>query len=184
MRNSAPYLRAAACSRSLGVSAGNSCNSSSACRNVIRSGSMGVMRVEFVDLLFDGFHRLVDRFDDPFQEAEVALLGAHRALPVPLIDVERVDVVQFLVGADGVHVGVQPVSRGDLVGPQFHAFPFGQRVHHLGPAFAQIADRERHGALHAVQVVVDARARKDEQRRCDAAQAQAAGQHVGKISLR
>ena len=138
------------------------------------------VRVEFVDLLFDGFHRLVDRFDDPFQEAEVALLGAHRALPVPLIDVERVDVVQLFVGADGVHVGVESVSRGDLVGSELHAFPLGQRVHHFGTAFAQVADRERHGAFHAVEVVVDARARKHEQRGRDAAQAQAAGQHVGK----
>ena len=127
------------------------------------------VRIEFVNLLLDGFHRLVDRFDGRFQEVQVALFGAHRAFPVPLVDVERVDVVQLLVGADGVHVGVKTVSGGDLVGSELHAFPLGQRVHHLGPAVAQIADRERHGALHAVQVVVDARARKDEQRRRDAA---------------
>ena len=162
MRNSAPYLRAAACSELLQQLLG-----------LQERDSLGQygrdVRIEFVNLLLDGFHRLVDRFDGRFQEVQVALFGAHRAFPVPLVDVERVDVVQLLVGADGVHVGVQPVSRGDLVGPQFHAFPFGQRVHHLGPAVAQIADRERHGALHAVQVVVDARARKDEQRRRDAA---------------
>ena len=139
--------------------------------------------IKFVNLLLDGLHRLVYRFDGRFQEAEVALFGTHRALPVPLVDVERMDVVQLLVGADGVHVGVQPVSRGDLVGPEFHALPFGQRVHHLGPAVAQVADRERHGALHAVQIVVDACARKDEQRGRDAAQAEAAGQHVGENLL-
>ena len=72
----------------------------------------GDVREELVNLLLDGLHRVVDLFDDLLEEAEVALLGTDRALPVPLVHVERMGVVQLLVGADGVHVGVQPVSGG------------------------------------------------------------------------
>ena len=143
----------------------------------------GDVREELVNLLLDGLHRVVDLFDDLLEEAEVALLGTDRALPVPLVHVERMGVVQLLVGADGVHVGVQPVSGGDFVGAELHALPLGERVHHFGPPVAQVADGKRHGALHAVQVVVDARAREHEERGGDAPQPERAGELVGEDFL-
>ena len=96
----------------------------------------------------------VDAADDVVKEVHRAILRADSSLPVPLIDVERVDVIQLLVGADSVHVRVEPLAGRDAVGGQLHALPFGQRVHHLGTSVAHVFDGERYGALHAVEVVV------------------------------
>ena len=118
----------------------------------------------------------VDAADDVREELHRAILRADGALPVPLIDVERVDVVQLFVGADGVHIRVESVASRDAISSQLHALPFGQRVHHLGTSVAHIFDGERYGALHAVEVVVQARIGKDEEGRRDASEAEGLGE--------
>ncbi len=50
------------------------------------------------------------------------------------------------------------------------ALPFGERVYDLGRTLILLPDAEGDGALHAVQVVVQAGFRGDEQRRGDAQQ--------------
>ena len=118
----------------------------------------------------------VDAADDVVKEVHRAILRADGALPVPLIDVERVDVVQLFVGADSVHVRVEPLAGRDTVSSQLHALPLGQRVNYLGASVAHVFDGERYGALHAVEVVVQARIGKDEERRRDASEAEGLGE--------
>ena len=127
-----------------------------------------------------------EKFRAPYgriNPAHGALQGVKRALrrhyhgfPVPLVNIQRVQVVQFLVGSYGVHVGVHAVSRLDAVVGKGQPFPLGQRVHNLRLGVAKILDGERHGALHAVQVVVYAKSFQHEQRRGDTAQPQLCGQ--------
>ena len=82
------------------------------------------------------------------------------------------EVVQLFVGADGVHIGVDAVSAGNLILRQRHPFPLCQRVDDLGPLVAHIADGESHRPFDAVEVVVDAQSALDKQRRRDTPQPQ------------
>ena len=96
----------------------------------------------------NGVHRLLEILHRPIP-------GGDHLLPVPLIHVHRVEVVQLLVPADGVHVGVQALPHGELVAVQGHALPLGQGVNHLGVP-AGVGDVKGHSPLHAVEIVVQA----------------------------
>ena len=82
------------------------------------------------------------------------------------------EVVHLLVGAYGVHVGIDAVARLDVVFGQCEAFPLGQRMDHLGLLVAHVAYGEADGPLDAVEVVVDAQSFHDEEWGGDAAQPQ------------
>ncbi len=82
-----------------------------------------------------------------------AVGGRDVLLPVPLVHVDGVDVVQLLVPADGVHVGVQPGTLLELIPFQGQALPLGQGVDYLALG-SNIWNVEGHGTLHAVEVVI------------------------------
>ena len=113
--------------------------------------------------------------DDILQKLQVPLSLLHHHLPVPLVHIERVQVVQFLIGTNGIHVGIYSVSRLHMVVGKRHPLPFCERMHHLRRGVAHILYRETHGALHSVQVVVDAESLHNEQRRRNASQLQFRG---------
>ena len=55
---------------------------------------------------------------------------------------------------------------------EFHPLPFGEGMHHLRLGVAELFDGEGDGALHAVEVVIDAQTLQDEEGCRDAAKAQ------------
>ena len=118
----------------------------------------------------DGTHRLL-------QIVGVPVLCPDDLLPVPLVHIGGVEVVQLLVPADGVHVGIKALSLVELVALQGQALPLGQRVDHYGLPL-DAPDVEGHRALHTVQVVVDAAGLGHEQGGGHPVQAQGAGQLV------
>ena len=65
------------------------------------------------------------------------------------------DVVQLLVPADGVHVGVQTVANAEVIPLQSQALPFCQGVNDGGLTVG-ILDVEDNGALYAAEVIVQA----------------------------
>ena len=96
-------------------------------------------------------------------------------LPIPLVHVDGVEVIQLLVPADGVHVRHQAVAHEEIVVFQGQALPLGQGVHHLG-VLPHGGHVEADGALHAVQVVVEARGRVHKQGRGDPLEVQRGAQ--------
>ena len=88
------------------------------------------------------------------------------------------EVVQVLVGTEGVHVGIDAAARGDTQFREFQALPFGQGVHDLGLLLVQAPDRKADGALDAVQVVVDTCSGEDRHRRRDAQERELGGEVV------
>ncbi len=66
------------------------------------------------------------------------------------------EVVHLLVAADGVHIGEQTLAGLEVVALQRQTLPLGQRMHHLSLC-AHIGDIKGHGALHAVEVIVQTR---------------------------
>ena len=84
-------------------------------------------------------------------------------------------VVQRLVAAYGVHIGVQAAAHMEIVALQRQPLPLGQRMHHLALA-VHGGHVEAHRALHAVQVVVQAGFHAHEQRGGHTAQVQRVAQ--------
>ena len=97
----------------------------------------------------------VDAAHHILQKSERAVALGDDSLPVPLVHIERVEIVELLIGANGVHVGVDAVARLHLVFSQRQALPFGQRVNHLSAGLTHVLDGEGNGALHTVEIVVD-----------------------------
>ena len=134
------------------------------------------LRVGLTRQVFRATDGSIDALHHILQELQRAVLLVDDGLPVPLVHIQRVQVVQLLVGTDGVHVGIDAVARLHLVLRQRQTLPLRQRVNHLGTGVAQILDGERDGTLHPVQVVVDAQTLQHEQRRRHTAQTQLRGQ--------
>ncbi len=82
------------------------------------------------------------------------------------------DVVQALVPANGVHVGIQTVAGVETVALEGQPLPFGQGMNHLALGPAHGGDVEAYGALHTVEVVVEAGVFVHEQRRGNPAEIQ------------
>ena len=135
-----------------------------------------------VQVHLGGAHRRHDAPHHAFQVVEVAVLLTDDLFPVPLVHIDRVEVVQLLVPADGVHVAVQALAHMEVVVLQSLALPLGQGLDHLG-GDAGVLDVEGDLALHAVQVVVQAGGGLHEQGGRDAAQVQRRAQGVGKQPL-
>ena len=64
------------------------------------------VREAVIDVLFDFAYNGIDLFHRGFQIVERAVLGSYGFLPVPLVYVERMQVVEVFESADSVHVGV------------------------------------------------------------------------------
>ena len=87
------------------------------------------------------------------------------------------DIIQRFVPADGVHIGVEALIGAKAVAVQRQPLPFGQRMDHLRIP-ADIGDVKGDGALHAVQVVIEAGGGFHEKRRRDTAQIEIAAEGV------
>ena len=117
----------------------------------------------------------IDAANDVLKECDGAVSLGNHSLPVPLVYIERVEIIQLLVGTDGVHIGIYAISRLHLVLGEGESLPLGEGVNHLGLGITQILDRESYRALHTIQVVIDTQALHHEKRGCYTAQAQLCG---------
>ena len=52
-----------------------------------------------------------------------SLIGSHYFLPVPLVDIDRVYVVEFFIPSDGIHIGIETASRFRTVFSECHPLP-------------------------------------------------------------
>ena len=131
------------------------------------------VRVTLVDELLGALEDRVELADDLLEELHVPVRAGDDALPVPLVDVDRVGVVQPLVRADGVHVRVEPIARLEAELAELMRFHLASDCTISARAPGMSLHGEGHRLFDAVQVVVDARAALDEQR----------GGHAGEVQL-
>ena len=112
--------------------------------------------------------------DDELQILQIPIFPGDDLLPVPLVHIDGVDIVQLLVPADGVHIGVQAVADAEIVPLQGKALPFGQGMNHLG-IHTNRGDIEGYSPLVAVQVIVQTGVLGNEQRSGHTLQVQGRG---------
>ena len=70
-------------------------------------------------------------------------------------NVERMEVSEFFIRTDGVHVGIDTVAFFDLIISKSKSFPFGKRMDDFSFGIVQILDRKRDRTFRSVQVVID-----------------------------
>ena len=105
----------------------------------------------------------IDALHDILQESQRTVFPVNHSLPVPLVHIQRVQVIQLLVRAYRVHICIDAIARLYLILCQRESLPLGQRVHHLSLGIAQILDGEGDGTFHTIQVVVDTKSFQHEQ---------------------
>ena len=105
---------------------------------------------------FSPNHGVIDRFYNLLQILNVALLGKDDTFPVPLVNIDGVDVVQFFVCAYGIHVGIDAIAGFYALGGKRQPFPFSQRVYDLSFFVLKVFNGEGYCPLNAVKVIVDA----------------------------
>ena len=125
--------------------------------------------------LFDDVVRLNDRtddlFDDVMQEFPVAVFPADDPAPVPLVDIQRMQVVHIVVPADGVHVGIDAGPGLIAIVPERVALPFGKALNDLALPF-HVLHRKGDFSLHTVQVIVETAGLRHHERRGHAVEVQ------------
>jgi len=102
----------------------------------------------------NGIHNIAHGF---LQKGQGAVLRGDDLLPVPLVYINAVQVVKLFVAADGVHVGHKALAGAEPILSKGIALPFGQAVHNFS-ALIQAGYIKADGALHAVQIIVQAAA--------------------------
>ena len=115
------------------------------------------MRKDLLNVIvMDGhiFLRLAQNFvygaDGLLQSLQIPFIPGDDLLPVPLIYIDRVDVVGGLILADGTHIGVEPLTGFETILLQGIALPFGQRLYDLCFAVSLRSNMEIYRTLHTV----------------------------------
>ena len=104
-------------------------------------GLHGVLRVAY------GLDYVHDR---RFKVVKIAVFGQDDLLPVPLVNVDRVQIVQLIfVTTYGVHVGIQSLAGVEAVALERETLPLRERLHDLG-VLVGAQDIKADGALNAV----------------------------------
>ena len=82
--------------------------------------------------------------------------------PVPLVDIDRMQIVDLFVFPYGIHIGIQTVSLIEDIVMKGHAFPFGQRVNDHALLIDE-RGREVDRLCLAVQVIIETCAFQNEE---------------------
>ena len=117
-----------------------------------------------VNIVAKVFQAPVDDSDCMLKELIISLISSDNLLPVPLVYIDRVDVVEFLVTPDGVHIGVETAARLSSVSSERHSLPLCKRLYDFNVLFVHILDGELNSSLVTVKVIVESGLRDDKQR--------------------
>ncbi len=80
----------------------------------------------------------------------VSVLFGNDLFPVPLIDINGMDIIGILIPADRIHIGVQSFSDREAILSECHTFPFGKRMYDLHFSVFLFFQIECDRAFHAV----------------------------------
>ena len=113
---------------------------------------------------FSAFQSRIYLLHNIFKEFERAVILSNDTFPSPLIHIKRVNVIQFLIGTYGIHIGIYAITGFETVLRQCQSFPFCKRMHNFRLHIAKILYRKLDRTFSSVKVVVDTRARRNKQR--------------------
>ena len=105
------------------------------------------LMLHMLDDLKDCIHGLLQGFNG-------ALFFGDDLFPVPLVYIAGVEIIQLLITADRVHIGVKTFARLKIILLQRHALPFCEGMDNLDGLAGHACKVELHRAFHAAQVVI------------------------------
>ena len=120
------------------------------------------LRIAHMESVIGAADCLYNGTNNQLQIVQIPVFPGDDFFPVPLVHIDRVNVIQILITADCVHVRVQAVAHTEIIAFQRQTLPFCQRMDNLCvlPHRRHIkADRP----LKAVQVIVQAGILRDKQ---------------------
>ena len=104
-----------------------------------------------------------DTLHSEFQLFDISLFGSDNSFPIPLVYIDRVQVIQGFISADGVHIGIQTLAGAEIITIQCHAFPLCQRMNNLCGC-ACCGNFKAYGAFYAAEIIVQTCMGVNEQR--------------------
>mmetsp|Transcript_538 Transcript_538/g.1571 ORF Transcript_538/g.1571 Transcript_538/m.1571 type:complete len:331 (+) Transcript_538:307-1299(+) len=119
------------------------------------------------DLLVSSIDRLVDILDSALKSLHIAIFRSNDLLPVPLIDVQRVRVINIVVAAKTTKVGDNSLAWLNAVVVKRPALPLGQREGNFELNVLKVARSKGCRAFDTIEIVIKARALSQEQRARD-----------------
>ena len=108
----------------------------------------------------------IDRPDGILEVRKVPILRQHHLLPVPLVDVDRMDLIDIVIGAERIHISIYTPADGNAVVCERHPLPLRKRLDDLHALGIKVAHAEPDRVLHSVKVIIDARDLWNEDGRC------------------
>ena len=99
-----------------------------------------------------------------FQFLNIAFFRCDDFFPIPLVNINRMEIIQGFITANRIHIGIQTFAGTEVVTVKSHSFPFCQRVYYFS-SYAGSRHFKADGTFYAVEVVVQSCGRINEQRR-------------------
>ena len=118
-----------------------------------------------------------------FQIINRAVLLLDHFLPVPLIDIDGVEIIEdILVASNGIHIRVKALAGIKTVYMQRHALPFCKRLHNLCLS-ADVRNIKGNRTLVAVEIIIQSGRLLNKQGSGDTEKVQICGQLILKQTL-
>ena len=111
---------------------------------------MFILIFHFIQGIADGFH---NTFHSGLQIIKVSIFFCDNFFPVPLIHISGMQIVQFFVTTNSIHITQQTFAYRKIIIIKCHTLPFCKRMYNLGFHMC-IRNIKRYRSLHAVQIIV------------------------------
>ena len=134
--------------------------------------------VQSVNVVVEIFQRVVQCRNCFLQVFFCSVFLRDDFFPVPLIHIDGMEIVQFFIAPDRVHIRVKSGARLEVVLAESHPLPLGKRLHDLNFLFTHILDCKTYCTFYTVEVIVQSCLRSHEQRCGNASQLQSVCQFL------
>ena len=127
------------------------------------------------EMISESIRRIADGADDGSHRVlkilSVSVLRQHYFFPVPLVNIDAVKIVGYLIAPDGVHIRIETALRLEFVSEKGKPFPLCERMDNLS-VHSNVRNIKADRSFHSVKVIVKSRTSVNEERRRDSVKVQ------------
>ena len=101
-------------------------------------------------MLLGQTNAFIDRLYRLFEELTGSLLLGDDLLPVPLIDIDGMDIIGILITANRVHICIETFSNGETISTECHSLPLCKGMYDFQGAVILFLNAEGYGTLYTI----------------------------------
>ena len=131
-----------------------------------------------IKLVLCHLYALIYPADRLFKKLQRPLSRGYDLLPVPLVDINGMHVIQFLLRTKGIHVGVYASTFRNLHLRKLHPLPLRKRMDYFGLRPIHVLHRKCDRTFHTVQIVIKAHSAHHDHRSRHSEQSKLSGKIV------